>query len=401
MLIMNNQVIFAAAGNGKTYSLCAKAKAAISAGTKYVLLISYTNEGVRSLEKEYKKQNCGVLDERVIFKSWYSFLLSEFIKPYQCSLRLNNKIYKKEAPITIPENFISSIAFYITGSIPAWYKQTHLQYFLNSHGDIYPDRVSHLAYLCNEHSNEKPIARMEQIYSHIFIDELQDYAGWDLEIIQLLFNSQISLSSVGDYKQATYRTNNSPKNRQYRDENIRNFFLHIQQMGLCSVLYANTTRRFNYEICNFINTIHNDCDAIVVPDPLLKNAPIPENSGVYIIDYKYLNDYCEYYHPTILRYDKRTQIPFNCMDCDVFNYGGSKGATFERTVIVPVSTTIPFIERQEKISSKQTRSKFYVACTRVKHSVVFAMYDPKETNLFKLTEMQFSDKVIPVLKFVK
>ena len=221
---MNNQVIFAAAGNGKTYSLCAKAKAAISAGTKYVLLISYTNEGVRSLEKEYKKQNCGVLDERVIFKSWYSFLLSEFIKPYQCSLRLNNKIYKKETPITIPENFISSIAFYITGSIPAWYKQTHLQYFLNSHGDIYPDRVSHLAYLCNEHSNEKPIARMEQIYSHIFIDELQDYAGWDLEIIQLLFNSQISLSSVGDYKQATYRTNNSPKNRQYRDENIRNFF---------------------------------------------------------------------------------------------------------------------------------------------------------------------------------
>ena len=239
MLIMNNQVIFAAAGNGKTYSLCAKAKAAISAGTKYVLLISYTNEGVRSLEKEYKKQNCGVLDERVIFKSWYSFLLSEFIKPYQCSLRLNNKIYKKEAPITIPENFISSIAFYITGSIPAWYKQTHLQYFLNSHGDIYPDRVSHLAYLCNEHSNEKPIARMEQIYSHIFIDELQDYVGWDLEIIQLLFNSQISLSSVGDYKQATYRTNNSPKNRQYRDENIRNFFLHIQQMGLCSVCKYN------------------------------------------------------------------------------------------------------------------------------------------------------------------
>lgn len=89
------------------------------------------------------------------------------------------------------------------------------------------------------------------------------------------------------------------------------------------------------------------------------------------------------------------------MDCDVFNYGGSKGATFERTVIVPVSTTIPFIERQEKISSKQTRLKFYVACTRAKHSVVFAMYDPKETNLFKLTEMQFSDKVIPVLKFVK
>ena len=83
---MDNKVIFAAAGNGKTYSLCSKAKAAVENGNKYVLLISYTNEGICSLENEYRKQNAGVLDDRVIFKSWYSFLLSEFIKPYQCSL---------------------------------------------------------------------------------------------------------------------------------------------------------------------------------------------------------------------------------------------------------------------------------------------------------------------------
>ena len=399
MLLMNNQVIFAAAGNGKTYSLCAKAKAAISTGTKYVLLISYTNEGIRALEKEYKKQNYGVLDERIIIKSWYSFLLSEFIKPYQCSLRLNKKIYKKETPVTISENFISSIAFYVTEKIPAWFNQAHLQYFLNSHGDIYPDRVSHLAYLCNEQSQGKPIHRMKEIYSHIFIDELQDYAGWDLEIIKLLFGSTISISGVGDYKQATYRTNNSPKNKQYRDENIREFFLHLQKKGLCSVLYANSTRRFNYEICSFINTIHNDSDAIVVPDPLLKQTSIPENSGVYIIDYKYLKDYCEYYHPVILRYDKRTQIPFYDDNCDVFNYGGSKGATFERTVIIPVSTTIQFIEKQVKISSKQTRSKFYVACTRAKYSVVFAMQRPKESSFFKCAEIRLAEKVIPALKF--
>jgi ATP-dependent exoDNAse (exonuclease V) beta subunit len=49
---------------------------------------------------------------------------------------------------------------------------------------------------------------MEEIYAHIFIDELQDYAGWDLEIFRLLFDSQIFITCVGDYKQATYRTNN-------------------------------------------------------------------------------------------------------------------------------------------------------------------------------------------------
>lgn len=38
---MNNQVIFAAAGNGKTYSICSQARSAVSGGNKCVLLISY------------------------------------------------------------------------------------------------------------------------------------------------------------------------------------------------------------------------------------------------------------------------------------------------------------------------------------------------------------------------
>ena len=398
---MDNQVVFAAAGHGKTYSLCEKAKAAINAGTKYVLLISYTNEGIHALKREYKKQNCGVLDERVIFKTWYTFLLSEFIKPYQCSLRLKQKHYKTENFFVVPENYISSIAFYSTEQPPRWFNQNHVQYFLNKNRDVYPDRVSQLAYLCNKHSAERVIVRMEQIYSHIFIDELQDYAGWDLEIIQLLFRSQILITCVGDYKQATYRTNNSLKNKQYRDENILDFFLLLQQRHICTIQYTNTTRRFNSEICQFVNTIYGNTTSNIVPDSEVPQTGLPENTGVYIIDYQYLEAYCEYYHPTILRYDKRTNIPFPCNNCNVFNYGASKGATYERVVIVPVKTTVPFIERQMRIQSNQTRSKFYVACTRAKHSVVFAMQEPKESTIFKPTELRFAGNVIPALKFTK
>ena len=123
---MNNQVVFAAAGHGKTYSLCSQAKTAIDNTNKHVLLISYTNEGVRSLENEYRKQNGGVLDARVIFKSWYSTLLSEFIKPYQCSLKLKEKRYKQEFPVTLPENFVNSIAFYDTEAPPKWLSLIHI-----------------------------------------------------------------------------------------------------------------------------------------------------------------------------------------------------------------------------------------------------------------------------------
>lgn len=113
-----------------------------------------------------------------------------------------------------------------------------------------------------------------------------------------------------------------------------------------------------------------------------------------------LREYCEYYHPIILRYDKKAKVGFQ-HDCDVFNYGGSKGATYERVVIIPVSTSLPFIERQVKITSNQTRAKFYVACTRAKHSVVFAMENPCENGVFKATDIHFSDKSIPAYKFSK
>lgn len=186
----------------------------------------------------------------------------------------------------------------------------------------------------------------------------------------------------------------------HRDEKVRAYFLMLEAQGLCVTSYANTTRRFNQEICDFINTIHGDADSMVEPDPNNQQEMPVENSGVYMMNVDSLREYCEYYHPIILRYDKKAKVGFQ-HDCDVFNYGGSKGATYERVVIIPVSTTLPFIERQVKITSNQTRAKFYVACTRAKHSVVFAMENPCENGVFKATDIHFSDKSIPAYKFSK
>lgn len=259
---MNNKVVFAAAGNGKTYSICKQAKDIVEKQNGCVLLISYTNEGIHSLEKEYRKQNDGILNEKIIIKSWYSFVLSEFIKPYQCLLHLKEKVYKNESDFDVPENYVSSIAFY-SGEPPCWFGQKHIQYYINSAGDVYPDRTSEFACLCNSHADGKAISRIENIYTNIFIDELQDYAGWDLELIKLLFESKASVTCVGDYKQATYRTNNSLKNRAYRDEKIRDFFCLLEKRGICKVSYDKTTRRFNQEICNYINSIYNDAESAV------------------------------------------------------------------------------------------------------------------------------------------
>ena len=80
---------------------------------------------------------------------------------------------------------------------------------------------------------------------------------------------------------------------------------------MCTISYANTTQRFNCEICDFINTIHGDPESMVEPDSNTECDDSVDNTGVYVIDVKYLNQYCNHYHPTILRYDKKAKIDFH------------------------------------------------------------------------------------------
>lgn len=394
---MKNNVVFAAAGNGKTYSICKEAAALLSETDKNILLVSYTTQGVHSLETEYRLQNQGVVDSRIIIKTWYSFLLSELIKPYQCLLQLKRKVYKKEVDVVIPENHIRSIAFYNSEAKAPWYNSRHIQYFINTAGDLWKDDVSHLASLCALHSCGKAIKRLENIYSHIFFDELQDYAGWDLEILDMMFNSEISIKCVGDPRQSTYRTNNSPKNRQYRDEKIRDYFIKMSRQKKCAITYENTTRRFNQDICDYVNTIFGDSDGEVVPYTDSMHANI-ENRGIYIIANEHLSDYCAHYSPVVLRFNKTSQVGFE-NNCKIYNYGASKGATFQRVVIIPVTTVIPFVNEQRPISANQTRSKFYVACTRACYSIVFATDHYQASKRFVPVTLSLGDRIIPALRY--
>ena len=68
-----------------------------------------------------------------------------------------------------------------------WGIEDFEKYFFNSFYQIYSDKLSKFVILANDSSNGKIIERLENIYSHIFIDEIQDLAGYDLEFLKLLF----------------------------------------------------------------------------------------------------------------------------------------------------------------------------------------------------------------------
>lgn len=394
---MNNKVIFAAAGNGKTYNIC---KSAIEFSknnpNKNVLLVTYTNEGTNALIKEFKKQNCGVIESNVVIKTWFSFLLSDFIKPYQVEIKLKYKYYNKEFEVSIHENQINSIDFYSNEKKERFFNKNHYQFYFHNNNDIWKDDVADLAIKCCIDSNNKPIKRLEDLYSRIYIDELQDYAGWDLEVIKALFESSIEINCVGDYKQSTFRTNNSPKNKQYRDFGIKTFFLELQKKNKCIVEFSNATRRCCKELCPFINSIYPlEKQSNIFADSTVTKSVI--YSGVYIMDNNNFEKLLSVLDFVALRYNKNVLIPFDCNE--KYNYGASKGLTFENVVIIPVGTAIPFLNNGVVIESGQTKSRFYVACTRAKYMIVFLMDSFKENELFKKATLKVHDIIVECYKY--
>ncbi len=235
-----NKVIMAAAGAGKTWGICNNV---INISTdKKILITTYTNKGIDAIINEYKKQNFGVIDKNVSIKTWFQFLLSDMVKPYQSYIL---KDY----------NQVESIDFSKTYKFVNYTKKGTKERYINSHNDVYSNFISELVIECNRKSGGKVIRRLSEVYSHIFIDEVQDLAGDDLNILELLIHSSITVCFVGDYKQATYTTHNTKKNKKLSGINVVNCFEILSKQKKLSINYICNSRRFNRDICEFANEI--------------------------------------------------------------------------------------------------------------------------------------------------
>ncbi len=371
---LNNIVIMAAAGAGKTHDICKEVIENAKTTNKKILITTYTNKGIESIEKEYKKQNNGVIDKNVVILSWFQFLLRELVKPYQSSIL--NKI-----------NIINSIDFnHQYGYINFNSRGTPKHYMLTN--NILSNTVSEFAIDSNIKSNNKVIQRLGEIYSHIYIDEIQDLAGEDIEILNLLFNSKIQIKCVGDVKQSTYTTYNAKKNKKITGIHLIDFFKELERKGIITLLFNNKTRRFGREICEFSNSICTDKNNRIESDKIYKE----ENQGVYLLDKKDFENYFKIYKPTILKFNAKTKI-----DYDSLNFGQCKGMTFDRVAIFPNKKYKEFLQNGTSLDSP---CKYYVSATRARYSIVFVVEKLFENDNFKYTNINLEDNSIKVSKYM-
>jgi len=352
---INNKLTIAAAGSGKTTYLVEEA---LKQKEGKILITTYTQANEAEIRKKIIEKN-KYIPQNIVVQTWFSFLLKHGVRPFQ------GVLFEKKINGLILMNEQSGIKYYIKGIIPVYFSEDKEfeQHYFTKGLKIYSDKLSKFVFRCNEKSDGSVIDRISRIYTHIFIDEIQDLAGYDLELLKLFFDCPSSIQIVGDPRQGTYSTNSAPKNKQFKKANIVNFFTDKIDNLIKDETSLLVNYRCNEQICDLSNKLFPNFQATTSG-----NKEITEHSGVFLIKEEDVDEYLEKFEPMQLRENKKTIVNENYR---VMNFGEAKGLSFDRVLIYP---TTPFIEwlKDNKSELKETsRSKLYVAITRARHSVAF------------------------------
>ncbi len=342
-----SDVIIAAAGGGKTTRIVERV---LKTPRERSALVTYTQNNVGEITTKLYELNRSIPTHVEVW-SWYSFLLRELARPYQLSLtdRRVDKIHWSQ------------------GRSDRFAKQTDTRrFYFSSDGSIYSDKLAQFVCACNEASSGAVVRRLEERFDRIYVDEVQDLAGYDIDLIEMILRSNVKLTLVGDHRQATFRTNNSARHRGYSGIKIKKKFDEWEKKKLCELAYELDTYRCNQAIATLADKLFPK-----EPKTVSRNLRLTGHDGVFAIRLQDLGTYNERYKPQILRLDVRT----GCHGYPAINFGESKGSTFDRVLIFPHGLAKKWLASGNFSLVSGSASKLYVGITRARFSVAFVFDD--------------------------
>lgn len=359
----DNIALIAAAGSGKTTYIVNEV---IKNTTDKILLVTYTIANTRKLKKDIETK-LGSLPSNIEVMTWYSFLLQHCIRPFR-SVAYDKRIERIDFDAQITNHRIPE-------------KNTRAFYF-SSDNALYKDRATKFALKCNSLSGNAVIERLESIYSLIYIDEVQDLAGEDLDLLALLYSSKLRIIAVGDIRQAIYFTCNAPKNKGNRGSNLLCYLRKLEKRGLLSVQFRDFSYRCKQSICDLSDSLFPDIDEKTKS----LNDKKCEHEGLYIVRKEDFDEYVQDYKPMVLRWSISSKVPKTSFPIEVRNIGLSKGATFDHVIIMCTDSFKKFVKNGTIPDNDKVRSELYVAITRARYSVAFVYDDAQYMDAFSLYE---------------
>ena len=372
----DNLLLIAAAGSGKTRFLVERALADID---KKTLITTYTRSNSEEIRRKIREKNKDLTGENsippnIVIEEWFTFLLRHGVRPLKSFLSKDLR-YKQVGFRLVNER---SGAKNKEKNIYWGEEENLLRFYFGKGYRIFSDKISKFVYECNKVSNGCFTERISTYFDNVYIDEVQDLAGWDLEILKLLFKSNAKTILVGDPRQTVYLTHHDKKHPKYKNGKIDDFVREECKQDNVCVDYEilNKTHRNNVEIAQVSSKLYPTYPETGVCDCRECRASSSARRGVFLIrgkDIPKLQSEDPHLDIKILRFRESSE--------EEMNVGVSKGLTFDRVIIYPTKNIVDWIIMRKKAGelAYPTRAKFYVALTRARHAV-FVVYDYSGTE---------------------
>lgn len=347
----NNHLRLAVAGSRKTQGIVDACAAAPK--DERILVLTYTT--ANQAELRARLSACAGDHPNIEVAGWFSFLIGNFVRPY--------------LPFVFSGRHVRGFDYQSPPQMYAGLREWS-RYF-NSEDEVRKVHLPQLADRVEQASAGAGIRRLERVYDRIFIDEVQDLCGYDLEVLNLLMQSKIPIEMVGDIRQAILATNQrEAKNKKYMYMGIWAWFRAAQEKKRLDISQRTQTWRCGPEIAALADSMFNESWGFDATESL--NDTVTGHDGVFLLGLEDVEEYVYRYAPLVLRHSTASAKHFDHLE--PMNFGDSKGLGRERVLILPTGAIEAFIKKGKALTEPQA-ARFYVAVTRAQQSVAIVMPD--------------------------
>ena len=332
---MGKCLMLAVAGSGKTTYLINK----LNLDQRF-LLVTYTRNNYEHLKRSVIKK-FGFFPDNIKVLKYFQFVYSFCYKPF-CGLNKKGVGISFELPPMQTRYHPGTYAFYKTAT-----------------GRLYHNRIAHY---CRWHCVDGIRSRLDKYYDYLLIDEVQDFAGHDFNLLLSLLPDVCNTICVGDFFQHTYDTSLDGNVRSSLYKDLKRYIKEWKRVGaVVDVSSLEKTRRCSPDICSFIERM-----GITI------QSTGESNGSVYYLDDEATCD-AVIQNPSIPKLFLKEGDKFNCTG---LNWGASKGMDHFMDICVVLNKSSFDLFQKGKLSglNPQTKNKLYVACSRAHRHLYLMSY---------------------------
>lgn len=334
---MDKRVIFAVAGSGKTHYIINL----LNSSNRF-LIVTYTNVNYENIKARVVCK-FGFIPNNIKILTFFDFLYNFCFKTI---------LYERCRPKGI--NF--------KPNPNSFEPMNSIRYYKDPFGRFYSNRISKL--ICESSYSHHITDKISKYFDYFLIDEVQDIAGNDFNLLQVLMEANMNQIYVGDFYQHTFDTSRDGKVNQNLHKDFVKYQNKFRNRGMeIDTKTLSSSYRCSPTICGYIteklqisiDSHRQDETSIIYEQDINTINDLKTNNDIVKLFFKESHNYNFYSN----------------------NWGKVKGEDKYQDVCIVLNDTTLKHFKKDKLQTlpPSTRNKLYVALSRAKGDVYLVPYN--------------------------